>query len=91
MRRLPLVMVCAALLAVITASSMAAAPVKLTVWAMGAEAQKIGEMTAKFEKANPGIRVTVRRFLECCARQDHHCGGGRNRARCSSDGNHVDG
>ncbi|MGI6132490.1 MAG: sugar ABC transporter substrate-binding protein [Bacillota bacterium] len=59
MRRLPLVMVCAALLLVITASSMAAAPVKLTVWAMGAEAQKIGDMTAKFEKANPGIRVTV--------------------------------
>jgi len=26
---------------------------------MGAEAQKIGEMTARFEKANPGIRVTV--------------------------------
>ena len=59
MRRLPLVMVCAALLLAITASSMAAAPVKLTVWAMGAEAQKIGDMTAKFEKANPGIRVTV--------------------------------
>ena len=59
MRRLPLTLVCAALLVGIMASSIAAAPTRLTVWAMGAEAQKIGEMTARFEKANPGIRVTV--------------------------------
>lgn len=59
MRRSLLIVVCSALLLGIAASSIAAAPVKLTVWAMGAEAQKIGEMTAKFEKANPGIRVTV--------------------------------
>lgn len=40
-------------------SCAAAAPVEITVWAMGAEAQKIGEMTAKFEQLNPDIRVKV--------------------------------
>ena len=50
---------CGLLLLGIMVSSAAAAPVKLTVWAMGAEAQKIGEMTARFEQVNPDIRVTV--------------------------------
>ncbi len=59
MRRAASMILCGALLLGIMVSSAAAAPVRLTVWAMGAEAQKIGEMTAKFEQANPDIRVTV--------------------------------
>ncbi len=60
MRRAISMTLCGLLLLGIMVSSAAAAPVKLTVWAMGAEAQKIGgEMTARFEQVNPDIRVTV--------------------------------
>lgn len=59
MRKAILLTLCWVLLLGIAVSPAAAAPTELTVWAMGAEAQKIGEMTAKFEQLNPDIRVRV--------------------------------
>ena len=61
MRKAVSLTLCCVLLLVAAASPAAAAPTEITVWAMGAEAQKIGEMTAKFEQLNPDIRVKVDR------------------------------
>jgi multiple sugar transport system substrate-binding protein len=44
-----------------TASSVAAGPAtgNLTVWAMGAEGEKLPELAKKFEAANSGVKVNV--------------------------------
>lgn len=60
MKRVVSLLVVLGLLALLVpAAALAASPEHITVWAMGAEAQKIDVMVKKFEAKYPNIRITV--------------------------------
>lgn len=59
MRKVLAVVVSSALFVGLTISSSTAASRPITVWAMGAEAKKIGAMAEKFEAQHPEIKVNV--------------------------------
>jgi multiple sugar transport system substrate-binding protein len=64
----------------------------LTVWAMGAEGDKLPDLMKDFEAANPGVKVNVTAIpVGLGPRQVHDGDHGRDHARRRDDRQHLDG